>query len=144
MSVSNTSFSASPPVGNFQSRFYPTPTPGLAPFLPGSSSSPHAVQSSGEPADRPKTAPALNTSANSAFNLTTSAADWLSTKGTPNYRLAKQSTVTEEVTDANSELLMGELVAQTYRLIRKALPWQAQMCPRADASGDERERRLSP
>lgn len=26
---------------------------------------------------------------------------------------------------------MGELVAQTYRLIRKSLPWQAQMCPRA-------------
>jgi hypothetical protein len=26
---------------------------------------------------------------------------------------------------------MGELVSQSYRLVHKVLPWQAQMCPRA-------------
>jgi len=49
----------------------------------------------------------------------------------PNFRLKKSVTVTQEVNDANTDLLVGELVAQTYRLVHKALPWQAQMCPRA-------------
>ncbi|GMH86774.1 hypothetical protein TrVE_jg733 [Triparma verrucosa] len=33
--------------------------------------------------------------------------------------------------NANDEFLMGELVAQNYRVIRKVLPWQGQMCPGA-------------
>ncbi|GMI04204.1 hypothetical protein TrRE_jg1816 [Triparma retinervis] len=39
--------------------------------------------------------------------------------------------ITQEVNDANTDLLMGELVSQSYRLVHKVLPWQAQMCPRA-------------
>ena len=55
--------------------------------------------------------------------------------GTPKLRLANtiHTFAKDEIggRDANSELLLSELIAQTYRLIQKTLPWQAQMCPRA-------------
>ncbi|GMH92889.1 hypothetical protein TL16_g12481 [Triparma laevis f. inornata] len=92
-SLSNTDVSVSQPIGSFQARFFNTPAPPLGNFFPG--------ETGGGNGSRPHTAPSQSGASRGTaktFDTTsnTSNAPWLHTKGTPNYRLKKISTVTEE------------------------------------------------
>jgi len=101
---------------------------------------------SSAPTAKPSTPPSSNNKNNNNnpscnipsnnHTFTLSPSSEYTTFGTPNLRLPNtiHSFSPEDISahrTANEELLLSELIAQTYRLIQKCLPWQAQMCPRA-------------
>ncbi|GMI41116.1 hypothetical protein TrCOL_g12443 [Triparma columacea] len=126
VSLANTSMTASPPVGMFQSRFFKDAPPPLGNYFP-------ATPNPNPNSSRPSTAPTYGALASSSSKMVSYMLnDPVHMRGNPpNFRLKKSVNITQEVNDANTDLLMGELVSQSYRLVHKVLPWQAQMCPRA-------------